>query len=73
MPFILRGISLIGIDSATCPMEIRTEVWRRLATDMKPHALAAIAHEISLDGLQNAFATLLSGKARGRFVVNLRP
>jgi acrylyl-CoA reductase (NADPH) len=72
MPFILRGVSLIGIDSASCPMEIRTEVWRRLASDMKPHALEAIAHEISLDGLQDAFATLLSGKARGRFVVNLR-
>jgi acrylyl-CoA reductase (NADPH) len=72
MPFILRGISLIGIDSVSCPMEIRTEVWRRLATDMKPHALEAIAREISLDGLQDAFATLLSGKARGRFVVNLK-
>ena len=72
MPFILRGVSLIGIDSVSCPMEIRTEVWRRLATDMKPHALEAIAREISLDGLQDAFATLLSGKARGRFVVNLR-
>src|SRR4029434_167753 len=72
MPFILRGVSLIGIDSVSCPMEIRTEVWRRLASDMKPHALETIAHEISLDGLQDAFATLLSGKARGRFVVNLR-
>ena len=36
MPFILRGVSLIGIDSAMCPMAIRREVWRRLATDMKP-------------------------------------
>jgi NADPH2:quinone reductase len=72
MPFILRGVSLIGIDSATCPMEIRTEVWRRLATDMKPQSLEIIAKEIPLDGLHDAFATLLSGKARGRFVVNLR-
>jgi NADPH2:quinone reductase len=71
MPFILRGVSLIGIDSVSCPMEIRVEVWRRLATDMKPN-LAAIAKEISLDGLQGAFATLLAGKARGRFVVNVR-
>jgi NADPH2:quinone reductase len=72
MPFILRGVSLIGIDSGSCPMEIRAEVWRRLATDMKPNNLAAIAKEISLDGLPDAFATLLAGKARGRFVVNVR-
>ena len=72
MPFILRGVSLIGIDSVSCPMEIRTDVWRRLATDMKPNNLAAIAKEISLDGLPDAFATLLAGKARGRFVVNVR-
>jgi acrylyl-CoA reductase (NADPH) len=73
MPFILRGVSLIGIDSVGCPMEIRTEVWRRLATDMKPQALQTVAREISLDdGLHAAFSTLLSGAARGRFVVNLR-
>jgi acrylyl-CoA reductase (NADPH) len=72
MPFILRGVSLIGIDSAMCPMPIRLEVWRRLATDMKPADLNAIAHEITLDGLPAAFETLLAGKARGRFVVKLR-
>jgi acrylyl-CoA reductase (NADPH) len=71
MPFILRGVSLIGIDSATCPMEIRTEVWRRLATDMKPQALQTIAQEIRLEDLHRAFDTLLSGNARGRFVVNV--
>ena len=72
MPFILRGVSLIGIDSAMCPMPIRLEVWRRLSTDMRPADLNAIAHEITLDGLPAAFETLLAGKARGRFVVNLR-
>jgi NADPH2:quinone reductase len=72
MPFILRGVSLIGIDSVSCPMAIRSEVWRRLAADMKPENLSAIAKEISLDGLPDAFATLLAGKARGRFVVNVR-
>jgi acrylyl-CoA reductase (NADPH) len=72
MPFILRGVSLIGIDSAMCPMPVRSEVWRRLATDMKPADLNAIAQEITLDGLSAAFETLLAGKARGRFVVNLR-
>jgi NADPH2:quinone reductase len=72
MPFILRGVSLIGIDSAMCPMSRRSEVWRRLATDMKPADLDAIAHEITLDGLSAAFDTLIAGKARGRFVVSLR-
>jgi NADPH2:quinone reductase len=71
MPFILRGVSLIGIDSAACPMEIRAEVWRRLATDMKPTSLQTIATEIPLDGLHDAFAALLAGKARGRYVVNV--
>jgi acrylyl-CoA reductase (NADPH) len=69
MPFILRGVSLIGIDSAMCPMEVRVEVWRRLATDMKPPQLASIAREIGLDGLPEAFDTLITGNARGRFVV----
>ena len=72
MPFILRGVSLIGIDSAMCPMPIRADVWQRLATDMKPVDLDSIAHDITLDGLATAFETLLAGKARGRFVVNLR-
>lgn len=71
MPFILRGVSVIGVDSVMCPMEMRRNVWQRLATDLKPAALAAIAHEIPLEGLQAAFSTLLEGNARGRHVVRL--
>jgi NADPH2:quinone reductase len=71
MPFILRGVSLIGIDSAMCPMDVRAEVWRRLATDMKPGQLESIAHTITFDDLPRAFATLLDGGARGRFVVQI--
>jgi NADPH2:quinone reductase len=71
MPFILRGVSLIGIDSAACPMDVRVEVWRRLASDMKPRQLDVIGHEIPLAGLPAAFDTLLAGRARGRFVVNV--
>jgi NADPH2:quinone reductase len=71
MPFILRGVSLVGIDSVACPMDVRREVWSRLATDMKPPALASIAREITLEGLPDAFATLLAGRARGRFVVDV--
>jgi len=72
MPFILRGISLIGIDSAMCPMEVRRDVWQRLASDMKPPSLHRLARQIPLEDLHGAFETLLSGRARGRFVVDVR-
>ncbi len=71
MPFILRGVSLLGIDSAYCPIERRRDVWHRLATDMKPTRLPTVAHEITLAGLPEAFATLLAGEARGRTVVKI--
>jgi acrylyl-CoA reductase (NADPH) len=70
MPFILRGVSLLGVDSVMCPMDTRLEVWRRLATDMKP-PLGDIARTITLDALGGAFETLLAGRARGRYVVGL--
>ncbi len=72
LPFILRGISLLGIDSVMCPMDTRREVWRRLSTDLKPAHLDRIAREITLDELPDAFNVLLTGAARGRFVVKLR-
>ena len=71
MPFILRGVSLLGIDSAMCPMDRRQEVWGRLATDMKPTRLPAVAKEITLEALPDAFSTLLASEARGRIVVRL--
>jgi acrylyl-CoA reductase (NADPH) len=71
VPFILRGVKLLGIDSVMCPMVLRREVWHRLATDMKPARLSASAREIDLPDLPDAFATLLKGAARGRFVVKL--
>jgi acrylyl-CoA reductase (NADPH) len=71
LPFILRGVKLLGIDSAMCVMPTRLEVWRRLATDLRPANLDDIRREIGLDGLPHAFATLLKGEARGRYVVKL--
>lgn len=71
LPFILRGVSLLGIDSVACPMDRRQEVWRRLATDMKPTRLPTVAKEITMAGLGDAFATLLAGEARGRTVVKI--
>jgi len=69
LPFILRGVKLLGIDSVMCPMQTRLDVWRRLATDLKPLNLSATAEEISIGDLPRAFQTLLKGAARGRFVV----
>src|SRR5215469_826848 len=62
-PFILRGINLLGIESVYCPMELRKQLWQRLASDYKPrHLLDAIAHEASLEELPQALAATLKGE-----------
>ena len=71
MPFILRGVRLLGIDSSMCPMDVRQEVWRRLTTDLKPAHLAETTRSIALEELPEAFSTLLAGAARGRYVVRI--
>jgi NADPH2:quinone reductase len=71
LPFILRGVKLLGIDSVMCPMGPRLEIWRRLATDMKPGNLRTIAREVRLSDLPDVFPELLKGNARGRTVVKL--
>jgi acrylyl-CoA reductase (NADPH) len=71
MPFILRGVNLLGIDSVTCPMPLRLDVWRRLGSDMKPATLNAIARTIGLAELPDAFAVLLRGAGKGRTVVSI--
>ncbi len=71
MPFILRAVKLLGIDSAMCKMAARVAVWQRLATDLRPARLREATREIGLDDLPHAFETLLKGQARGRFVVRL--
>jgi NADPH2:quinone reductase len=71
LPFILRGVKLLGIDSVQCPMPRRLDVWRRLAADMRPAHLHHIARQITLDDLDETFAALLSGSAAGRTVVRL--
>ncbi len=73
LPFILRGVKLLGIDSVMCPMAVRLDVWRRLARTVTPAAIRALAREIDLATLPQAFETLLKGGARGRFVVNVAP
>jgi NADPH2:quinone reductase len=71
MPFILRGVSLLGVDSVACPMDLRRDVWRRLAGDMRPASLVGLTTVIPLEGIQAACETLMAGRARGRFVVQL--
>ena len=71
LPFILRGVNLLGIDSVACSSALRHDVWRRLATDMRPTHLKEIVREVPLSGLPDAFQTLLNGTMRGRFVVTV--
>lgn len=70
-PFILRGVSLLGIDSGYTPMPLRREVWRRLAGDMRPAHLKEMTRTIPFDSLPQAFGPLLKGEAKGRIVVDM--
>lgn len=71
LPFILRGVRLIGVDSALTPMPLRRKIWGRLASDLKPRHLPAIARTIGLEQLPGVFAEMLKGEARGRTVVKI--
>lgn len=72
MPFIIRGVSLLGINSAGCPYELRRELWERLAGEWKPaHLDQIISKEVPLDQLPKVFDQLLAGEAFGRTVVRL--
>jgi putative YhdH/YhfP family quinone oxidoreductase len=71
IPFILRGVKLIGIDSVYCPMDIRRTIWERTATDLKPAHLNDIATEISLDQLQEALKNILESSIKGRVLVKI--
>lgn len=71
MPFILRGVSLLGIDSVNCPMPQRTEVWRRLASDMRPTHLEQMTRTIPFEQLPSVFDDFIKSRARGRTVVDI--
>ncbi|NVN93482.1 MAG: YhdH/YhfP family quinone oxidoreductase [Desulfuromonadales bacterium] len=70
-PFILRGVSLIGIDSVHCPRDIRKQLWVRLASQWKPARLDQMVRECTLAGLENEISAILQGGITGRVVVNL--
>lgn len=70
-PFILRGVTLAGIDSVNRPREDRLEAWARLGTDLDLGLLPLISHEIGLSEVLEVAPQILQGKVRGRVVVNL--
>jgi putative YhdH/YhfP family quinone oxidoreductase len=72
LPFILRSVSLLGIDSVAAGTDLRREIWARLAGDLRPRGLDdAIAREVGLDGIEPVLDALLAGEAVGRTVVRL--
>ncbi len=72
MPFILRGVSILGISSANCPYHIRATVWERLANEWKPPHLDLICNrETVLDDMGETFTSILEGSALGRTVVKI--
>jgi len=72
MPFIIRGVSLLGVSSAAAPRALREQVWEKLAGDWKPRHLATICtREVGLDGLADVFEAMLAGGAVGRTVVRI--
>jgi len=72
-PFILRGVSLLGIDSVNCPMPRRAEVWRRLGTDLKPEKVIGQAREIAFEELPGVFEDFLQARIKGRVIVRIQP
>lgn len=71
-PFILRGVTLIGIDSVMCPMDLRQQAWRRLETELDRGKIAAMTSEIGLANVIDAGARIIGGQVRGRIVVKVR-
>ncbi|MBB3048054.1 acrylyl-CoA reductase (NADPH) [Litorivivens lipolytica] len=71
MPFILRGVTLYGVDSVMAPIAIREQAWERLARDLKVDILESVATDITLSGALELANDVLAGKIRGRLVVDV--
>jgi NADPH2:quinone reductase len=70
-PFILRGVKLLGVDSAATAMHLRRQIWQRLAGELKPRQLSRLAHTVSFAQLPEVFPRMLHGETRGRAVVQI--
>jgi putative YhdH/YhfP family quinone oxidoreductase len=71
MPFILRGVRLLGVDSANCPMALRQRIWNKLAADWRPDRVHDQVRTIEFDDLPTHFDAYLKGLVRGRTVVRI--
>lgn len=71
MPFILRGVSLLGVDSVNCPMPARVRVWERLATDLRPAHLHQMTRTLEFADLPSVFDDFIAARVRGRVVVKI--
>ena len=71
MPFILRGVSLLGVDSVNTPMGLREKVWRRLGADLKPRRLQSIVTAVNFADLPGVFEKVMKAQVRGRTVVKI--
>lgn len=72
IPFILRGVALLGVDSGFCPMEVRKKIWERTATDLYPeHLMKMLEEEVQMEELPRVMNRLLEGKAQGRTLVRI--
>ena len=72
IPFILRGVRLIGIDSVECKLEKKQAAWEKIASKWKISTLNSITNEITLNEVKDAYSLLLAGKAVGRYVVRIK-
>lgn len=71
MPFILRGVRLLGVDSVMCPLQQRKQAWDRLAAELPPTAHAAMQRVVSLSEIESISAEMMAGQAHGRVVVDV--
>jgi NADPH2:quinone reductase len=74
MPFILRGVSVLGINAPACNMAIRTHLWDRLVNDLAPkHIDKIVTNIVQLEDLPSVFENMLAGRTVGRTVVSISP
>jgi NADPH2:quinone reductase len=73
MPFILRSVNLLGINTGYFSMDLRRELWERLAGDMRPRYLEEISQTIDMEQLPDIFGQFLQGSSKGRIVVRIAP
>ncbi len=72
LPFILRGVNLLGVDSVELPLSVKQHTWDKLANDWRLDNLEAMVTEIGFDALETSLQSVLAGKAKGRFLLNLK-